>query len=55
MWSDDIYYWNEYNLFGELIITRIMSKPDRREIFIIKSINIEFYRHSEIKSCLRDP
>ena len=36
-------------------ITRMVSKPEEEENFLIKSIEIEFYECSEIESCWRDP
>ena len=41
-------------LESQLIITRIVSKLDKRESFLIKFIDIEFHRHCRIGSCLRD-
>jgi len=36
-------------------MTKIVSNPKNDESFLIKSIEIEFYSHSGIGSCLRDP
>jgi len=41
-------------LESQLIITRIMSKLDKEYSFLIKSIETEFHKHSEIRSCLSD-
>ena len=42
-------------LESQFIITRIMSKSDKEDSFLIKSIETEFHKHSEIRSCLSDP
>ena len=35
-------------------LTKIVLKPDEEESFLIKFIKINFYKCSEIGSCLRD-
>ena len=36
-------------------ITRMVSKPEKEGSSLMKSIEIEFYGHSGIGSCWRDP
>ena len=36
-------------------MTKIVSNPEDDESFLMKSIEIEFHSHSEIRSYLRDP
>jgi len=36
-------------------ITRIVLKTEEKRSFSMKSIEIEFHRHSRIGSCWRDP
>ena len=35
-------------------LSQIILKLDERGNFLTKSINIKFYKYSEIRSCLRD-
>jgi len=42
-------------LVSQLIMTKIMSNPEDDRSFSIKSIEMEFHRHSGIGSYPRDP
>jgi len=41
-------------LESQSIITRIVSKLNERESFLIKFIDFEFHGHCGMRSCLRD-
>ena len=41
-------------LVSWLTVTKIVSNPEDNESFSMKSIEIEFYGHLGIGSCLRD-
>ena len=42
-------------LVSWLTMTKMVSNPEDNESFLMKFIEMEFYGHSEIGSCLRDP
>ena len=41
-------------LVGQLTITKIVSNQENNRSFLIKSMEMKFYSHSGIGSCLRD-
>jgi len=42
-------------LVSQLTMTKIVSNLEDDKSFLMKSIEMEFYSHSGIGSCLRDP
>ena len=42
-------------LVSQLIMTKIVSNPENDGSFSMKSIEMKFYGHSGMESCLRDP